>query len=96
MTPSSALASCMALAAGYLDGYGLLVLGSYVSLMSGNSTMTAVKAGHGNWAAALTPAIAIAGFLAGSAVGSVIVHLRKHGGMRRLFLRATSPRPAFA
>src|ERR1700740_2910934 len=52
----TALASCVVLAVGYLDGYGLLVLGTYVSFMSGNSTMTGVSAGQGNWAAALTPA----------------------------------------
>ena len=33
-----ALAVFLALVAGYLDGYGLLVLGTYVSFMSGNTT----------------------------------------------------------
>ncbi|MBV8106136.1 MAG: DUF1275 domain-containing protein, partial [Hyphomicrobiales bacterium] len=36
---AKALASLTTLSAGYLDGYGLLVLGTYVSFMSGNTTM---------------------------------------------------------
>jgi len=71
-----ALACCMTLSAGYLDGYGLLVLGTYVSFMSGNSTMAGVKAGQGALSAALIPAIAIVCFLAGSAGGNLVKHLR--------------------
>jgi len=71
-----ALACCMTLCAGYLDGYGLLVLGTYVSFMSGNTTMTGVKAGQGALSAALIPAIAIVCFLAGSAGGNIVKHLR--------------------
>jgi uncharacterized membrane protein YoaK (UPF0700 family) len=82
----TALASCVVLAVGYLDGYGLLVLGTYVSFMSGNSTMTGVSAGQGNWAAALTPAIAIVGFVAGSAAGSVVINFRRHRAPRLVFL----------
>ena len=71
-----ALACCMTLSVGYLDGYGLLVLGTYVSFMSGNTTMAGVKAGQGVFLAALVPAIAIVCFLAGSAGGNLIKHSR--------------------
>ncbi len=81
-----ALGTCMALSAGYLDGYGLLVLGTYVSFMSGNTTMTGVRAGEGNFAAALLPAIAIAAFVAGSAAGIVITHLGKRQAARLVFV----------
>ena len=81
-----ALATCMALSAGYLDGYGLLVLGTYVSFMSGNTTMTGVKAGQGNFMAALLPAIAIVGFVAGSAAGNVITHVRRRHAPWLVFL----------
>lgn len=81
-----ALACCVVLAAGYLDGYGLLVVGTYVSFMSGNSTMTGLTAGQGNWAAVLAPAIAIVGFVAGSATGNAITHLRRHHAPRLVFL----------
>jgi uncharacterized membrane protein YoaK (UPF0700 family) len=39
-----ALAVFLALVAGYLDGYGLLVLGTYVSFMSGNTTLAGLTA----------------------------------------------------
>jgi uncharacterized membrane protein YoaK (UPF0700 family) len=52
------LALCLVLIAGYLDGYGLLVLGTYVSFMSGNTTMAGVRAGQANFLAAFYPAIA--------------------------------------
>lgn len=81
-----ALASCMVLAAGYLDGYGLLVLGTYVSFMSGNTTMTGVRAGQENFAAALIPAIAIVAFVTGSAAGNLIKHSRLHHAPPLVFL----------
>src|ERR1039458_2618832 len=43
------LAVFLALVAGYLDGYGLLVLGTYVSFMSGNTTFAGLKSGQGNF-----------------------------------------------
>jgi uncharacterized membrane protein YoaK (UPF0700 family) len=81
-----ALASCIVLVAGYLDGYGLLVLGTYVSFMSGNTTMTGVKAGQGSFLAAVLPAIAILGFVAGSAAGNVITHVRRRHAPWLVFL----------
>ena len=41
-----ALAIFLALIAGYLDGYGLLVLGTYVSFMSGNTTIAGLRSGQ--------------------------------------------------
>jgi uncharacterized membrane protein YoaK (UPF0700 family) len=68
------LAICLTMTAGYLDGYGLLVLGTYVSFMSGNTTMTGVRIGQGNLLAALSPAIAVLSFLAGSFAANLITH----------------------
>ena len=68
------LAHCLAFTAGYIDGYGLLVLGIFVSFMSGNTTMAGVRAGQENIAAALAPAIAIVGFVAGSLIATLITH----------------------
>ena len=70
------LACCMTLSAGYVDGYGLLVLGTYVSFMSGNTTMTGARAGQGILLEALVPAIAVVCFVAGSAGGNLIKHSR--------------------
>jgi uncharacterized membrane protein YoaK (UPF0700 family) len=85
-----ALASCIMLVAGYLDGYGLLVLGTYVSFMSGNTTMTGVRAGQGSFLAALLPAIAIVGFVAGSAAGNLIKHSRLRHAPTLLFILITA------
>jgi uncharacterized membrane protein YoaK (UPF0700 family) len=66
-----ALAVFLALFAGYLDGYGLLVLGTYVSFMSGNMTFAGLKSGQGNFQAALPSAMAVLSFVTGSFLGSL-------------------------
>jgi uncharacterized membrane protein YoaK (UPF0700 family) len=66
-----ALAVFLALVAGYLDGYGLLVLGTYVSFMSGNTTLAGLKSGQGNFQAALPSAIAVLSFVTGSFLGNL-------------------------
>src|SRR5258705_3360579 len=68
------LAICFTMTAGYLDGYSLLVLGTYVSFMSGNTTMAGVRIGQGNLLAALSPAIAVLSFFAGSFAANLITH----------------------
>jgi uncharacterized membrane protein YoaK (UPF0700 family) len=68
------LAICLTTTAGYVDGYGLLVLGTYVSFMSGNTTMTGVSVGQGNLAVSLSPAIAVLSFVAGSFAANLITH----------------------
>src|SRR3954462_1508846 len=61
-----------AVVAGYLDGYGLLFLKTYVSFMSGNTTSAGVMVGSGKFGAAYNAAVAIIGFLAGSFLGSLL------------------------
>jgi uncharacterized membrane protein YoaK (UPF0700 family) len=53
------IAICLALVAGYVDGYGLHVLNNYVSFMSGNTTFAGLEAGQGKLVAALPPGLAI-------------------------------------
>lgn len=72
------LAICLALIAGYVDAYGLIALGAYVSFMSGNTTQTASLTGQGKVAAALPSALAIIFFLFGSFAGTWLTH----SGMR--------------
>jgi uncharacterized membrane protein YoaK (UPF0700 family) len=76
----------LALVAGYIDGYALRVFGIYVSFMSGNTTLTGVGVGQGQFLAALAPALAIAGFVAGSIVGHWFVHSSIRHSQRVLFL----------
>lgn len=79
------LAMCLSLIAGYLDGYGLLVLGTYVSFMSGNTTFTGLKTGQGHFDAALPSAIAIASFVSGSFFGNLLTQSRLRQPHRVIF-----------
>src|SRR5215831_11827013 len=78
----------LAMIAGYVDGYALRVFGIYVSFMSGNTTLTGVNAGQGNFLTALPPALAIAGFLGGSFAGNWFVHSAVRYPRRWLFAAA--------
>jgi uncharacterized membrane protein YoaK (UPF0700 family) len=79
------IAICLALVAGYVDGYGLHVLNNYVSFMSGNTTFAGLEAGQGKLVAALPPGLAIAGFLAGGFAGSWLSHSESRHARRLLF-----------
>ncbi len=78
-------AICLALVAGYVDGYALHALNNYVSFMSGNTTFAGLVAGQGKLMAALPPGLAILGFLAGGFVGSWISHSHSRYSRRLLF-----------
>jgi uncharacterized membrane protein YoaK (UPF0700 family) len=80
-----ALAVFLALVAGYLDGYGLRVLGTYVSFMSGNTTFAGLKSGQGNFQAALPSAIAIVFFVTGSFLGNLFSQSRLRYSRRVIF-----------
>ncbi|MDE1156282.1 MAG: YoaK family protein [Acidobacteriaceae bacterium] len=75
------LGACLALVAGYLDGYGLLVLGTYVSFMSGNSTLAGVHSGQAKFSLAIPSVLAILSFVIGSIFGNAVtskVHNHSH------------------
>jgi uncharacterized membrane protein YoaK (UPF0700 family) len=80
-----ALAIFLALIAGYLDGYGLLVLGTYVSFMSGNTTIAGLRSGQDNFPAALPSAIAILSFVTGSFLGNLFTQSRLRHSHRLIF-----------
>jgi uncharacterized membrane protein YoaK (UPF0700 family) len=75
----------LALIAGYLDGYGLLFLGTYVSFMSGNTTFAGLKSGQGNVQAALPSAIAIVSFVTGSFLGNLLTQSKLRHSHRLAF-----------
>jgi uncharacterized membrane protein YoaK (UPF0700 family) len=79
------LAICLALVAGYVDAYGFIALGVYVSFMSGNTTQTGSLTGQGNVAAALPSALAIVFFLFGSFAGNWLSHSGLRQSRRLLF-----------
>jgi uncharacterized membrane protein YoaK (UPF0700 family) len=66
------MAIFIAMAAGYLDGYGLFFLNTYVSFMSGNTTNAGVSSGHGDFRAALPSVLAILCFVSGSFFGNLV------------------------
>ena len=68
------LACALSALAGYVDGIGFLHLGGlFVSFMSGNSTRMGVFFAEGEWRSALEALGLIALFVAGAAIGSLIV-----------------------
>ena len=80
-----ALAILLALIAGYLDGYGLLFLGVYVSFMSGNTTVAGLRSGQDNFHAALPSAIAVLSFVTGSFLGNLLRQSRLRYSHRLIF-----------
>jgi uncharacterized membrane protein YoaK (UPF0700 family) len=75
----------LALIAGYLDGYGVLFLKTYVSFMSGNTTFTGLKSGQGNFEAALPSAIAIVFFVTGGFLGNLFTQSKLRYSHRLVF-----------
>ena len=74
-----------ALVAGYLDGYGLLFLKTYVSFMSGNTTSTGVNIGSEKFGAAENGALAVICFVAGSFFGSLLAESKARRIHRAIF-----------
>ena len=63
-------AVCLGAVAGFLDGYAFLAYKTYVSFMSGNTTLAGLKSGQALFAAAWPAGTAIVFFLGGSFVGT--------------------------
>ena len=80
-----AVAILLATIAGYLDGYGLLFLKTYVSFMSGNTTSTGLKSGQGDFYAAFPTAIAIVFFVTGSFLANLLSQSRLRHSHRIIF-----------
>ena len=68
------LAVFLAMIAGYVDAYGFINYGTYVSFMSGNTTQTGSLIGQGNLAAAIPALLAIVFFLIGVFTGTFLIH----------------------
>jgi len=66
-------AICLATVAGYTDGYGLRQFNTFISFMSGNTTIAGVNVGEQKFHAALPEAVAIIFFLVGTFLGHWIL-----------------------
>jgi uncharacterized membrane protein YoaK (UPF0700 family) len=58
--------------AGFVDAYGIIAYGVYVSFMSGNTTQTGYQAGQEAFSAAAPSALAILFFVGGSFAGTLL------------------------
>src|SRR5208337_3786338 len=66
------LAAGLAMIAGFVDAYGIITYGVYLSFMSGNTTQTGYEAGQGAFSAAAPCALAILFFVGGSFAGTLL------------------------
>ena len=64
------LAAALALIAGFIDAYGMITYGVYVSFMSGNTTQTGYQTAEGAFGPASLSALAILFFVVGSFAGT--------------------------
>lgn len=76
-------AATLAAIAGFVDGHGLIQFQTFMSFMSGNTTQSGVDVGLGQVGLALPALTAIASFVLGVFVGSL---LEGAGGLRRRYL----------
>ena len=70
------LAAALAMIAGFVDAYGMITYGVYVSFMSGNTTQTGYQTAEGAFGPASLSALAILFFVVGSFAGTLLVRVR--------------------
>ena len=79
------LAAALATIAGFIDAYGFITYGVYVSFMSGNTTQAGYLAGQGAFAAAALSALAILFFVGGSFAGTLLTQCAGRQGRGVVF-----------
>jgi uncharacterized membrane protein YoaK (UPF0700 family) len=79
------LAGALALIAGFIDAYGMITYGVFVSFMSGNTTQTGYQAAEGAFGPASLSALAILFFVVGSFAGTLLAHFAGRHGRRVVF-----------
>jgi uncharacterized membrane protein YoaK (UPF0700 family) len=79
------LATGLAMIAGFVDAYGIITYGVYVSFMSGNTTQAGYQAAEGQFGPAAASALAILFFVGGSFTGTLIVEFAERRARSLLF-----------
>jgi uncharacterized membrane protein YoaK (UPF0700 family) len=79
------LAAALALIAGFIDAYGMITYGVFVSFMSGNTTQTGYQAAEGAFGPASLSALAILFFVVGSFAGTLLVQAAGRRARRAVF-----------
>jgi uncharacterized membrane protein YoaK (UPF0700 family) len=69
------LAAALAMIAGFIDAYGMITYGVFVSFMSGNTTQTGYQTAEGAFGPASLSALAILFFVVGAFAGTLLVQL---------------------
>ncbi|HTQ39014.1 MAG TPA: YoaK family protein [Pirellulales bacterium] len=68
------VAALLAMIAGYVDAYGFISYGAYMSFMSGNTTQSGIATGEGNFSGAIPTLTAIAMFVVGVFAGTLFTN----------------------
>jgi uncharacterized membrane protein YoaK (UPF0700 family) len=79
------LAAGLAMVTGFVDAYGIITYGVYVSFMSGNTTQTGYQTAEGAFGAAALSARAILFFVGGAFAGTLLVQFAGRLTRRLLF-----------
>lgn len=79
------MAVFLAAISGYVDGYGLLFLKTFVSFMSGNTTSAGLKSGQGDLQGSFLSGLAIVFFVSGSFLGNLLSQFQWRHCHRLLF-----------
>jgi uncharacterized membrane protein YoaK (UPF0700 family) len=79
------LAAALAMIAGFIDAYGIITYGVFVSFMSGNTTQTGYQAAEGLFGPASRAALAILFFVVGSFAGTFLVQAAGRLARRAVF-----------
>jgi uncharacterized membrane protein YoaK (UPF0700 family) len=79
------LAAALAMIAGFVDAYGMITYGVYLSFMSGNTTQTGYQAAERAFGPASLSALAILFFVVGSFAGTLMVEFAGRYARRVLY-----------
>jgi uncharacterized membrane protein YoaK (UPF0700 family) len=79
------LAAALATIAGFVDAYGIIAYGVYVSFMSGNTTQAGYQTAKGAFGPAALSALAILFFVGGSFAGTLLVAFAGRLARRAVF-----------
>jgi uncharacterized membrane protein YoaK (UPF0700 family) len=79
------LVAALAMIAGFIDAYGMITYGVFVSFMSGNTTQTGYQTAEGAFGLASLSALAILFFVVGSFAGTLLAQFAARLARRLVF-----------
>src|ERR1700727_4015735 len=79
------LAAALAMIAGFIDAYGMITYGVFVSFMSGNTTQTGYETAEGAFGPASLSALAILFFVVGSFAATLLAQVTERHARRLVY-----------